>query len=49
MGIAWRYARALTDDGRPPLSAPGLKLHERISQIVASLARLAKKGAYRAS
>jgi hypothetical protein len=35
---------ALTDDGRPPLSAPGLKLYERISQIAASLARVAKKG-----
>ncbi len=30
---------ALTDDGRPPLSAPGLKLHERISHITASLTR----------
>jgi hypothetical protein len=40
---------ALTDDGRPPLSASGLKLHERISQITASLARIAQKGAYHAS
>jgi Transposase, Mutator family len=40
---------ALTDDGRPPLSAPGLKLYERISQIAASLARVAEKGASRAS
>lgn len=36
---------ALTDDGHPPLSAPGLKLHERLSLIVASLERLAQKGA----
>jgi hypothetical protein len=34
---------ALTDDGRPPLSAPGLKLHMRITQIAASLARGAEK------
>ena len=35
---------ALTDDGHPPLSAPGLKLHERLSLIVASLGRVAQKG-----
>nr|WP_235932715.1 ISNCY family transposase [Dictyobacter arantiisoli] len=35
---------ALTDDGRPPLSASGLKLHERIAQITASLARVSGKG-----
>ena len=35
---------ALTDDGHPPLSAPGLKLHERLSLIVASLERSAQKG-----
>jgi hypothetical protein len=28
---------ALTDDGRPPLAAPGLKLHDRLEQIAASL------------
>ena len=28
---------ALTDDGLPPLSAPGLKLHERLTQIAESL------------
>jgi len=31
---------ALTDDGRPPLSASGLKLHERLEKIAASLDRL---------
>jgi hypothetical protein len=36
---------ALTDDGHPPLSAPGLKLHERLSLIAASLERVAQKGA----
>ncbi len=35
---------ALTDDGRPPLSAPGLKLYERLSLIAASLERVAQKG-----
>jgi Transposase, Mutator family len=28
---------ALTDDGRPPLAAPGLKLHDRLRQISVSL------------
>lgn len=32
---------ALTDDGRPPLSAPGLKLHARLEQIAGSLDRIA--------
>jgi hypothetical protein len=31
---------ALTDDGRPPLVASGLKLHERLSAIAASVERL---------
>lgn len=35
---------ALTDDGHPPLSAPGLKLYERLSLIAASLERVAQKG-----
>jgi hypothetical protein len=35
---------ALTDDGRPPLEASGLKLHERLSAIDASLERAAGKG-----
>jgi hypothetical protein len=34
---------ALTDDGRPPLEASGLKLHERLSAITASLDRVAEK------
>jgi len=34
---------ALTDDGRPPLEASGLKLHERLSTITASLERVAEK------
>lgn len=35
---------ALTDDGRPPLEASGLKLHKRLSAIDASLERVAAKG-----
>jgi hypothetical protein len=34
---------ALTDDGRPPLAAPGLRLHERLRAIAASLDRVAAK------
>jgi hypothetical protein len=32
---------ALTDDGRPPLAAAGLRLHERLEAIAASLDRVA--------
>ena len=34
---------ALTDDGRPPLEAFGLRLHERLSAVAASLDRVAEK------
>jgi hypothetical protein len=34
---------ALTDDGRPPLEAPGLRLKERLSAVAASLDRVAEK------
>ena len=38
---------ALTDDGHPPLCASGLKLHDRLTQIADSLARVeAKRGAF---
>ena len=38
---------ALTDDGRPPLCASGLKLHDRLTQISDSLARVeTKRGAF---
>ncbi len=40
---------ALTDDGRPPLEASGLKLHERLTAISASLDRAGKKGGLRPS
>ncbi|SRR5579875_55238 len=35
---------ALTDDGRPPLAASGLKLKDRLGAVAASLDRVAKKG-----
>jgi hypothetical protein len=38
---------ALTDDGRPPLVASGLKLHGRLSAIDASLRRAKAKGGNR--
>lgn len=34
---------ALTDDGRPPLAAPGLKLHDRLAAVAASLDRVAAR------
>jgi hypothetical protein len=34
---------ALTDDGRPPLCASGLKLHDRLRAIHASIGRVAEK------
>lgn len=37
---------ALTDDGRPPLEASGLKLQERLTLTNQSLERVAKKGNY---
>ena len=40
---------ALTDDGRPPLEASGLKLHKRMSAIATSLTRVSEKGACRVS
>jgi len=38
---------ALTDDGYPPLSAPGLKLYERLTLTAASLERVAQKRGFR--
>jgi hypothetical protein len=34
---------ALTDDGRPPLEASGLRLHDRLSAVADSLDRVAEK------
>ena len=38
---------ALTDDGRPPLEAPGLRLHGRLAEVAASLDRAGVKGGSR--
>ena len=43
-GYCAAVRRALTDDGRPPLDASGLKLHDRLSAIATSLAQGAKRG-----
>jgi hypothetical protein len=40
---------ALTDDGRPPLEASGLKLHDRLQAIADSLDRVETKGGRRPS
>jgi hypothetical protein len=48
-GYCLAVRSALTHDSRPPLEAPGLKLHERIAAIVTSLTRVSEKGAYRVS
>jgi hypothetical protein len=43
-GYCQAVRSALTDDGRPPLEASGLKLHTRLSAIADSLDRMAKRG-----
>lgn len=48
-GYCLAVRSALTDDGCPPLSAPGLKLHDRLSALASSLTRASEKGAYRVS
>jgi hypothetical protein len=40
---------ALTDDGRPPLEASGLKLHDRLTRVAESLDRVAAKRGSRRS
>jgi hypothetical protein len=35
---------ALTDDGRPPLAASGLRLHARLEAVAASLGRIEERG-----
>jgi hypothetical protein len=43
-GYCLAVRSALTDDGRPPLCAAGLRLHERLAAIHASLERVAERG-----
>ena len=45
-GYCLAVRSSLTDDGRPPLDASGLKLQERLTQISASIARVEGKKAY---
>ena len=44
-GYCLAVRSALTDDGQPPLEAPGLRLHERLTAITTSLSDVEKKGA----
>jgi hypothetical protein len=46
-GYCGAVRSALTDDGRPPLAASGLKLHGRLTAISGSLARVAAQGGSR--
>jgi hypothetical protein len=48
-GYCLAVRSGLTDDGRPPLCADGLKLRDRLVAIDASLGRLAEKGGCRGS
>ena len=41
-GYCLAVRSSLTDDGHPPLDTPGLKLHERLTQIHDSLERIEK-------
>ena len=43
-GYCLAVRSALTADGRPPLAASGLTLHDRLTTIQASLERVAEKG-----
>lgn len=48
-GYCLAVRSAITDDGRPPLSASGIKLHERIEAIHGSIERVAAKGGFQES
>jgi hypothetical protein len=44
LGYCGAVRSALTDDGRPPLAASGLKLHDRLTAISGSIGRAEAKG-----
>jgi len=44
LSYAQAVRSALTDDGAPPLEAPGLELRDRLQAIVTSIARVEEKG-----
>jgi hypothetical protein len=46
LGYCCAVRSAITDDGRPPLQASGLKLRGRLRDISASLTRVEKKGGF---
>ncbi len=46
-GYCQAVRSALTDDGRPPLEAAGLRLHARLTAITQSLERAGQKGGFR--
>lgn len=48
-GYSSAVRSALTDDGRPPVDASGLKLHERLTTISASLEQVEEKRGCRAN
>jgi hypothetical protein len=43
-GYCLAVRSAITDDGRPPLAASGLKLHDRLEAVRSSIERVGKKG-----
>jgi hypothetical protein len=45
-GYCLAVRASLTDDGRSPLDAPGLRLYERVTQISDSIARVQEKKGY---
>src|SRR5215204_4956146 len=45
-GYCLAVRSAITDDGRPPLSASGIKLHDRIEAIQSSIERVGKRGSF---
>lgn len=49
MGYCAAVRSAITDDGRPPLQASGLKLHERLTAVSDSLATVEEKRGCRAN
>ncbi len=46
-GYCLAVRSALTDDGRAPLDASGLKLQDRLTQISDSIARVEQKKVFR--
>ena len=45
-GYCLAVRASLTDDGRSPLDAPGLRLYERVTYISDSIERVQEKKAY---